>query len=164
VTMVGLAKRLQDDEMIASARGAFLEVNPKAAYYADFKDFSWWRLEVESIRYIGGYGRMSWVENKDWFQAKPDPIRKIADGILTHMNEDHTEAMISYCRAFTQAKEVESVRMTGVDQYGFEMSVQTEKGPRPVRLAFSEVVSSGMEIRNEMKRLAKESRALLDGK
>ena len=35
---------------------------PTAAYYIDFGDFVFYRLEVESIRYVGGYGRMSWVD------------------------------------------------------------------------------------------------------
>ena len=39
-----------------SARAAFLAAPPNAAYYMDFGDFAFWKLRVESVRYIGGYG------------------------------------------------------------------------------------------------------------
>ena len=58
VTLVGDCSLVADPE---AARAAYLERHPNAGYYADFKDFNFWRLEVAAVRYIGGYGRMSWV-------------------------------------------------------------------------------------------------------
>ena len=49
-------------------------LNPASAYYIDFGDFSFWRLEVRSVRYVGGYGRMSWVEAADYAAAEADPL------------------------------------------------------------------------------------------
>ena len=34
---------------------AFLGRHPDAAYYADFTDFAFWRILVDSVRYIGGF-------------------------------------------------------------------------------------------------------------
>jgi heme iron utilization protein len=36
----------------------FLRIHPDAAAYASFADFGMWRLEVEHVRWIGGFGRM----------------------------------------------------------------------------------------------------------
>src|SRR3954466_7059880 len=59
VTMLGRCTRVEDDG--GRARAAFMAVHPNAAYYADFRDFGFWKLRVAAIRYIGGYGRMSWI-------------------------------------------------------------------------------------------------------
>src|SRR5688572_14519353 len=70
VTMLGLCKRVEGDG--GSARAAFFAVHPNARYYADFRDFAFWMLDVDSVRYIGGYGRMSWISKADWQSAEPD--------------------------------------------------------------------------------------------
>ncbi len=40
-------------------RSRFLATHPEAAFYADFADFSFWRLNVERAHFIGGFGRIS---------------------------------------------------------------------------------------------------------
>ena len=160
VTLVGEC-RVADTESDAGAgvRKAYLERLPDAAYYADFKDFHFWRLVVDSVRYIGGYGRMSWVSGDDWRGAEPDPLAVHAAGIVSHMNEDHEDAMALLCRAFSRAENAEEVKMTGVDRYGFEMSVKTERGPRPVRLAFPQEVATPTEERKALVAMVGEARA-----
>ena len=140
------------------AKRAFLATHPQSSYYVDYKDFSFWRLVVESARYIGGYGRMSWVTGEEWAAARPDPIAPLAKGILDHMNADHASTMVAYCKAFSKAKDTTAATMTGVDRYGFEMSAVTGKGPRPVRLAFSSPIATADDARREMVALAKKAR------
>jgi hypothetical protein len=53
----------------AAARALYLAANPASASYIDFGDFGFWRLEVRSVRYVGGYGRMSWVDPGDYAAA-----------------------------------------------------------------------------------------------
>ena len=158
VTLVGTAEKLERGRD-ATARDAFLAANPGAAYYADFNDFRFWRLQVEAVRYIGGYGRMSWVDVADWVAAERDPLAPFAAGILRHMNEDHAETMALYCRVFTRATDTTTAQMTGVDRYGFEMSATTDAGPRPIRLAFTNPAGTAEDVRAELVRLAEEARA-----
>jgi putative heme iron utilization protein len=157
VTMLGPCTRVEGDD--GRARAAFLAAHPNAAYYADFNDFGFWRLRVESIRYIGGYGRMSWISQEDWRAAAPDPVAPSAAGIIAHMNADHQEAMVLVCRAFSRATAIASAKMTGVDRYGFEMSVKTPDGPRPVRVAFDQPVNTPEEVRAAMIITVKHARA-----
>jgi hypothetical protein len=51
------------------ARDAYLAQHPEAAEYAGFRDFAFYRLEPESIRYVGGFGRMSWVDVEEYSRA-----------------------------------------------------------------------------------------------
>ena len=159
VTLLGPCRQVDGDD--SSARTAFLAAHPNAAYYADFRDFAFWKLRVESIRYIGGYGRMSWVEAADWHAAEPDPLAASAADIIAHMNDDHADGMVLYCRAFSKATSITAVSMTGVDRYGFEMSAVTAEGPRPVRLAFAEPVGSPEEVRAALVAMLKDARTML---
>jgi len=162
VTLMGTAQPLDRGEASESARTSYLAAHPSANYYVDFKDFSFWKMEVTGIRYIGGYGRMSWVESPDWQNAAADPIAASSQAIINHMNEDHSDTMALYCRAFSKATFAEEVCMTAVDRYGFEMSVKTDKGPRPVRVAFTTQAQNAGDIRKLMVELAQQARSALN--
>ncbi len=158
ITIAGKIRVLERRPDLDTAREAFLRFHSNAAYYIDFKDFHLWRQEVQSLRYIGGYGRMSWIEAADWFDAVPDPIAGYAEDIIRHMNIDHSETMVACCRAFTEATDTTTAIMTGVDRYGFEMSATTAAGPRPIRLAFSREVRTPQEVRQEMVAMTRQVR------
>ena len=159
VTMLGVCRRVEGEGN--GARTAFLAKHPNAAYYADFRDFTFWRLSVSSVRYIGGYGRMSWVSETDWRTAEPDPLGPSAAGTITHMNADHADAMVLYCKAFSKAIEITAASMTGVDRYGFEMSAKTREGPRPVRVAFRQPVRTPEEARTALISMLEDARRSL---
>src|SRR6185295_12058456 len=157
VTLLGPCARVEGEG--GRARAAFLAVHPNAAYYADFRDFAFWTLRVNAIRYIGGYGRMSWISQNEWQTAEADPLAPFAAGAIAHMNTDHADAMVLYCKAFSRATDVTAATMTGVDRYGFEMSAKTARGPRPVRVAFAEPVATPDELRATLVAMVKDARA-----
>jgi len=159
VTLLGPCTRVEGDG--GSARAAFLTAHPNAAYYADFRDFGFWSLRVNAIRYIGGYGRMSWISDDDWRAAEADPLAPHAAGAIAHMNADHKDTMVLYCRAFSKATDVSAATMTGVDRYGFDMSATTTHGPRPVRVAFGSPVGTPEELRASPVAMANDARSRL---
>jgi len=57
VTLVGRALRLPEPER-AAARERYLVRQPRAAYWVDFEDFSFWRLEVSDVYFVGGFAAM----------------------------------------------------------------------------------------------------------
>jgi hypothetical protein len=58
VTVIGVARRLErDTEAGAIARERYLALHPKAALYADFGDFAFWRLDVLRASLNAGFGR-----------------------------------------------------------------------------------------------------------
>ena len=145
VTMLGPCTRVDGEG--GSARATFLAAHPNSAYYADFRDFAFWKLHVESVRYIGGYGRMSWISQAEWQTAEQDPLGPSAAATIAQMNADHADAMVLYCKVFSRSTEITAASMTAIDRYGFEMSAKTQEGPRPVRLAFAKPVSTVEEAR-----------------
>lgn len=137
-----------------AGREGFLARHPSAERYAAFKDFHWFELEVESARYVGGFGRMSWVEASDYLQAEPDPIAPLAGGIREHMNSDHEEHMLLMGRHFGGVEGARA-RLTEVDRYGFWMRIDEQD----LRLDFPRPVSTSHEVRQAMIALVNQARA-----
>jgi len=120
VTLVGTVGELTDATERALARSGYLAANP-AAFYVDYGDFRCLRLEITGVRYVGGFGRMSWVDPASYARAEPDPLVSAAAGIVGHMNTDHADALVALCRHQGGRPHVEQASMTAVDRYGFEV-------------------------------------------
>jgi putative heme iron utilization protein len=159
VTLLGLLAPIEGDDERAVARVRYLEANPSAAYYIDFGDFTFLQLTVGHIRYVGGYGRMSWVGLDEYRAATPDPLVDAAAGIIEHMNADHADAQVLFCRHFAGLTDTVSASMSAVDRYGFDLVAVSEAHRTSVRLAFAEECSSGEEVRRAMVAMVGEARA-----
>lgn len=61
-TLVGKAVRITSAKDIAAARAVYLARHPGAARYVDFGDFAFWRLNVERVHFVGGFGQAKWVK------------------------------------------------------------------------------------------------------
>jgi len=157
VTLIGNCSRVSDEE-VESVKENFLSKHESASFYVDFKDFNFYKLQVDSVRYIGGFGRMSWIEGESWFEAQPDPLSPFSPDIIQHMNEDHKDAMVDCCRNLSKAIDTSDAVMTGIDRYGFEMSAFTEDGPRPIRLAFKDQALTPEEARKQIVSIVKIAR------
>jgi putative heme iron utilization protein len=48
-----------------AVRSRFLAKHPGAALYADFADFSFWRLQIEQAHFVGGFGRITTLPARD---------------------------------------------------------------------------------------------------
>jgi putative heme iron utilization protein len=140
-------------------RAAFLERHPSARYYVDYTDFSWWRLVPTSVRFVGGFGHMSWVGVPQYTEAQPDPIGPAADGICQHMNDDHRQANLMYAQVLAGLADATDATMAAVDRYGFVLDVQTPAGARQARIAFPQPVSSGEQVRAAVVALLAECRS-----
>jgi putative heme iron utilization protein len=158
VTLLGLLSTVAEDDRPA-ARDRYLEANPTSAYYIDFGDFTFYRLDVQSIRYVGGYGRMSWVDAATYAEAEPDPLASAAAGILEHMNADHAEAQVLFCRHLLERPDTTEASMSAVDRYGFEMIAVGPAGRAAVRLGFPQECTTGEQVREAMVALVADARA-----
>jgi putative heme iron utilization protein len=57
LTVVGRAAKQTDPAVRARLKARFLARHPKAALYADFNDFGFWRLALESAHLNGGFAK-----------------------------------------------------------------------------------------------------------
>jgi putative heme iron utilization protein len=160
VTLLGDVAAVPDVDR-PLARDRYLAANPAAEYYIDFGDFAFYRLTVRSIRYVGGYGRMSWVDPAAYACAEPDPLVDAAAGIIEHMNADHADAQVLFCRYFARRPDTTAASMSAVDRYGFEMIAVSDAGRAAVRLAFPDECATGEHVRAAMVAMVREARAAL---
>jgi putative heme iron utilization protein len=159
VTLVGRMHKLSGAERDAGL-DRYLAAHP-SAFYASFRDFSVYRLEVANVRYVGGFGRMSWVTAEDYATAEPDPLLPVAAGILRHMNDDHADALADYCRVFGRVEPV-SAELVGVDRYGMDvLATLAGEDKRAVRVHFSEPTDTTDAVRKQTIALLREARAQL---
>lgn len=157
-TLMGRMEQVPDDQR-AVVRDAYLAANPAASYYIDFGDFTFFRLAVESIRYVGGYGRMSWVDADSYAAAEADPLAgEVAAGIIAHMNEDHADTQVLYCRHLLGRPDTTSASMSSVDRYGFDMIAVGPAGRAAVRIAFDEPCDDAVAVRTALVALVAEAR------
>ncbi|MBL8149782.1 MAG: DUF2470 domain-containing protein [Blastocatellia bacterium] len=108
-------------------------------------------IKLRRARFIAGFGQIFWVEPNEMLFA--DPLSESEDRIVAHMNEDHSDSLIHYCKAIKglQLSESETVVMSGIDSEGFDMLVASKK----VRIVFDAPIKNPKEAREVLVRLAK---------
>jgi putative heme iron utilization protein len=156
VTLVGNVLPVPEAE-IAAARELYLTRYANSKYWVDFEDFSFYRMEMVDVYYVGGFGVMGWVSAADYSIARPDPLADSASGIIQHMNADHADALILLARAFAGMESTEAV-MTSVDRLGFHVRLKTDDGMRGARIAFLREVANPLEARNVLVEMTAQAR------
>ncbi|OLC17958.1 MAG: pyridoxamine 5'-phosphate oxidase [Candidatus Rokubacteria bacterium 13_1_40CM_69_27] len=145
VTLMGEARPLSAEQRVA-ARTTYLARHESAAYWAEFEDFAFWRLEVADVYFVGGFAAMGWVEAEEYRRARPDPLADVAPGILEHMNRDHADALVAYAQFFAGAQ-AEEATMDAVDRLGFKLRLRQGQRRWSVRIPFPREVTSAGESR-----------------
>ncbi|MBV9493326.1 MAG: DUF2470 domain-containing protein [Acidobacteria bacterium] len=153
-TLLGHATRIEATDAI---REAYLARHPSAKYWIDFSDFSFFRLEVTDVYFVGGFGVMGWVGADDYRTAEPDPLAPFAAGILEHMNADHADALREITRHFGGLP-AEEATMVACDRLGFIVRVRTAEGMKGARIQFPESVTSREDARRVLVTMTRAAR------
>ncbi len=156
VTLLGNALPVPEAE-VAEARKLYLARYANSKYWVDFEDFSFYRLDVVDVYYVGGFGVMGWVSASEYIRAQPDPLVDHASGIMLHMNSHHGNALIELARTFAGI-ESDEVTMTSVDRLGFHIRFKTEDGVRGARIAFPREAGNAEEVRTVVVDMVAEAR------
>ena len=134
VTLVGDVLPVPEAEVVA-AREVYLARHANSKYWVDFEDFSFYRLNVVDVYYVGGFGVMGWVPALDYGASPHDPLADSMTEIIQHMNADHRDALVLLARKFSGIESSEAT-MTAVDRLGFHVRLKTKDGMKGTRIAF----------------------------
>jgi putative heme iron utilization protein len=145
------------EESLAAIRTAYLARHPNAAFWVDYDDFAFYRMEITDLYFVGGFGVMGWVTAEDYAAAEPDPMAESAPAILEHMNRDHADSLLLLARTFAGV-EADRATMTAVDHLGFNLRLQTPERVRGVRIAFLVQVRNLADARKIMEQMVRLSR------
>ena len=142
VTLVGTTAEVPADQV----RDLYLSRYENAKYWQEFSDFTYHRLEVSAVYFIGGFGVMGWVAAEEYTGAQPDPLAGTAQEIIQHMNQDHADALALIARRFADEAATEAA-MTDVDRLGFHLRLKTGDRVHGCRVAFPREVRNKDEAR-----------------
>jgi len=156
VTLVGNVLRIPAPE-VAEARTLYLERYANSKYWVDYEDFSFYRMNVIDVYFVGGFGVMGWTKASEYDQAQPDPLAASASAIIEHMNHDHKDALVLLARRFAGIDAKEAA-MTAVDRLGFHLRLKTAEGVKGTRIAFPREVTSSMEARAVLVEMVQQAR------
>jgi heme iron utilization protein len=156
VTLLGNVALVPQAE-IADARRLYLERHANSKYWVDFEDFSFYRMEIVDVYFVGGFGVMGWIQTADYCEGRPDPLAEAATGIIQHMNADHADALILLARKFAGIEASEAA-MTSVDRLGFHVRLKTDEGARGTRIAFLREARNAAEARTILVEMTAQAR------
>jgi putative heme iron utilization protein len=140
-----------------TVRELYLARHENSRYWVDFADFSFFRMDILDLYYVGGFGVMGWVTAADYAVAAPDPLADTAQGILAHMNADHIDSMILLARTHSQLEATEAT-MTAVDRLGFHLRLKTAEGMKGTRINFPNEVHTPTETRTALVEMVRQAR------
>ena len=151
VTVTGMAGLVED----AVLKARYLAVHPYASLYADFGDFHLWRIATPSALFVGGFARALRLRQAD---LAPDPAAVDAvagseDGIITHCNNDHADALALI------AGDAGAWRMVTADVDGMDLS----NADQVRRIHWSAPVVNSGGVRTELVRMTRDARTLAAG-
>ena len=143
VTLVGTAKIIENKD---SAGSRYLRYFPEAEGYFAMHDFSFYRIVPKALRFIGGFGKIHWVET-DNYVVPPYPLIEQEPDVITHMNAEHGDAMRRYCQYFHHS-EVLDVEMLGIDCDGMDVRADG----KILRFDFEQMVLDAQQARSSRTR------------
>lgn len=154
LTVVGRATRIAGCDA-TEARRRFLARNPKSELYADFPDFGFWRVALDTGHLNGGFGRAAQFAAADILTdtAGCEALLAGEEGAVAHMNADHRDAIRLYAVRLLGLPD-RDWHLSGLDPDGLDLA----SGDLTGRLAFPQRVPDGAALRQLLVRLVAEAR------
>ncbi len=150
VTYLGDAEKLDEDDTDSMER--YYNYFPQSRGYHKTHDFNFYSIQPVRVRFIGGFGKIYWIDKDDFLLANPfsfDEEKRMID----HMNADHLEAIKHYCDLFGIHTSSDDIPvMIGIDSEGFHL----RSGARIHRINFTEPVVTAAEVRKSLVDMAKQ--------
>ncbi|MFC3125259.1 HugZ family protein [Pseudoroseomonas globiformis] len=159
VTVTGVAEPVEADH-IPALKARWLALHPYAAAYANFADFTLWRIRIGGALLVGGFAAAHRLRPADLLPS-PASVAAIAaaePSILGHMNEEHEDVLENMAIALGRQRPG-AWRMVAADVDGCDLM-----GPeaRRCRIAFALPVVDAASMRDALVAAAEEARRLLE--
>tara|TARA_Y100000768_G_scaffold313057_1_gene247770 strand:- start:352 stop:1068 length:717 start_codon:yes stop_codon:yes gene_type:complete len=119
LTLLGDLKLADNQEDCKKRFSLFL---PHSANYHKMHDFSFYTLEINQARWIGGFGQIAWLKTANWIKNSPKWLER-ENSIIEHMNEDHSNSIVSTLNAQLDIKDPEA-KMIALNTDGYYVSTR----------------------------------------
>ena len=159
VTLAGKFEEPHHEES-AAARAAYTDAVEGADVFTAFSDFTFWVMRIETVRWVGGFGRMASADPESYLAAEADPVAPRAAFAVSHLNEDHADALLLMARHLAGHTDATAADCVRADRYGLDLEVATPRGPTNARVGFAHALDEPEGLRAATVELAKRARAL----
>ncbi len=114
---MGLVKPVPDTHLEA-IRDRFLALVPSARRYIGFGDFRLYTVRFEQGRFVGGFGKISWIYPEPF--AVADPIAEAAIAHLAELNQLCREALDRFALGHNRSR----AQLANVDSQGLDLRLE----------------------------------------
>ena len=155
VMLMGQCSKNTEKNTDSSAASIYLRRHPEAEQFAGFADFAYYRMAIERVHLVAGFGRIVDLRPQDMLTDISDAQALLdAEGdAIAHMNADHAEACRLYATKLLGAPDG-GWRCVGIDPEGIEL----QNGRAALRLFFPQRVTAPGPLRAVLKQLADKAR------
>ncbi|EXB31271.1 hypothetical protein L484_014756 [Morus notabilis] len=137
ITLHGNAVPVSENDR-AAVRSTYLATLPNA-FWVDFGDFQFMRIEPKVVRYVSGVATAllgsGEFSNEEYKVAKVDPIAQFSKPVTSHMNKDHaddTKAIVQHSTSIP----VDFAHMLDLDSLGFNVKAGYQGSTFKLRIPF----------------------------
>ena len=156
IMLSGRAIAATDDEK-PLLRRRYLAAHPSAEMFAGFTDFGFYRIVLDSIHLVAGFGRIVDLAPDSVLTDLTDAGKLVEaeEGAVEHLNADHADALVLYATRLLAAP-AGDWRCTGLDPDGLDLT----DGAATLRLDFPRRIATPGDLRKILVELATQARAI----
>jgi putative heme iron utilization protein len=90
-----------------------------------------------------------------------DPITPaISDRICKHMNDDHSDAIVLYAKAFGNTPEAETAQLISIDTQGMNLAAVIKGENLPVRIEFEHPLQDSEDAHQTLIAMVKQAKQM----
>ena len=144
VAVLGRFEKNDDSNL----RRRYLAHHPQAKLYADFDDFSFWRMTPTAIHGVAGFGRIETLLPEVVFPDVPE-FESLELSAIEHLNNDHADTIHLYATKFLDAAPG-AWAVTAIDPDGCDLALHDQS----LRLNFLTPVFTADALRKKFVEIA----------
>ncbi|MHB8886334.1 MAG: HugZ family pyridoxamine 5'-phosphate oxidase [Methylovirgula sp.] len=143
LTILGRAERVDDSAQRQMLRARFLARHPKSSLYADFADFGFFRVAMETAHLNGGFGRAANLDADRILTPLDGAEQLVAEEAELLASIGSAEPRVAHVLAAALGGSEGTWQIIGCDPEGLDIG----DGERLIRIAFPTRVTTGSELR-----------------
>ena len=107
-----------------SCRKRYYQILPESKMYAKMHDFNFYKIQIKNVRWIGGFGKIAWLDVSDWVDRPPKWCKSEVE-IIEHMNEDHSDTIVAALKAQHNVDDI-TAKMVQLKIDGYYLRTKSE--------------------------------------
>lgn len=158
ITILGDFSPITEEER-QTVKASYEKRFPDSIPHSLSHDFVYFRSTIERVRWISGFGDISWISVESFQSCALDPLSYVGMAVCEHMNADHQDALVLYAKHLAKVEpDNEKVVMVFISSVGFTLQVLHQGSTKRVNILFPKSVLSTSEAKTVLIEMLQECR------